>query len=143
MKKLVIFIIAVFALMSCAFEKTPEQKVADLLTARFDSLALNCRVVSVHLKDTVMSSYSADPVYRELFKAWDDLLTSGISFSSPEYIQARDAMLEYSAAWVGEPIALTYTCIVECDEILLKSMIESGEFAVNLNHTKILDLNKE
>lgn len=142
MKKFAAFILAAFAvvLASCSVEKTPEQKVAALLTARFDSLALDCKVVSVALKDTIKSNVSSDPVYKELYEKWDALLYSGISFSDPEYIEAREALLEYKAAFVGEPVALTYTCIVECEEILLKSMIESGAFAVNLEHTKILDL---
>ena len=127
---------------SCVSEKTPEEKVKDLITARFDSLALNCKVVSVALKDTLMSKVSSDPTYKELYKKWDDMLTSGVSLSSPEYIQAREALIQYKAAWVGAPVAVTYTCIVECDEILLKSMIESGEFAIALDYSKILDIDK-
>lgn len=59
-----------------------------------------------------------------------------------EYKAARKAMQEYEDAWVGEPVAVTYTCIVECDELLLKSMIESGEFAIALDYSRILDLDK-
>lgn len=143
MKKIVLFLVAVFALASCVSEKTPEQKVAELLTARFDSLALNCKVVSVALKDTLRSELTtADPGYKVLRDEWFALMEAGASPVSSEYKAARQAMADYENAWVGEPVALSYTCIVECDEILLKSMIESGEFAIALDHSKILDLDK-
>ena len=51
-------------------------------------------------------------------------------------------MEEYEETWVGEPDALSYTCIVECEEVILKAMIESGEFAIALDYSKILDLKK-
>ena len=141
MKRITLFILAAIALASCSVEKTPEQKVADLLTARFDSLALDCKVVSVALKDTVRQELTtADPIYKELTESWWALMDAGADPFGAEYKAARKAMQDYEDAWVGEPVALTYTCIVECEEILLKSMIESGAFAVNLEHTKILDL---
>ena len=143
MKKLVLFLAAVFALASCVSEKTPEEKVADLLTARFDSLALDCKVVSVALKDTLRAELTtADPGYKELRDKWYALMDARVNPGAPEYKAARQAMQDYEEAWVGEPIALAYTCIVECEEVILKTMIESGEFAISLDHTRILDLNK-
>lgn len=143
MKKIVLFLVAVFALAACASEKTSEQKVADLLTARFDSLALDCKVVSVALKDTLRAELTtADPGYKALRDKWFALMEAGASPVSTEYKAARKAMQEYEDAWVGEPVAVTYTCIVECEEVMLKAMIESGEFAIALDHSKILDLEK-
>ena len=143
MKQLVLIIAAAFALASCVSEKTPEQKVTDLLTARFDSLALDCKVVSVALKDTLRSELTtADPGYKELRDKWYALMDARVDPSAPEYKAARQAMEEYEEAWVGEPVALSYTCIVECEEVILKAMIESGEFAIALDHSKILDLEK-
>lgn len=143
MKKLVLFLAAVFALAACASEKTPEQKVADLLTARFDSLALDCKVVSVALKDTLRAELTtADPGYKALRDEWFALMEAGASPVSSEYKAARKAMQEYEDAWVGEPVAVTYTCIVECEEVLLKATVESGEFAIALDYSKILDLDK-
>lgn len=143
MKNFVFAIFLALALVSCASEKTPEQKVSDLLTARFDSLALDCKVVSVALKDTLRAELTtADPGYKELRDKWVALMEAGVDPWSPEYKAARQAMADYEAAWVGDPVALSYTCIVECEELLLKSMIEAGEFAVALDYTKILDLDK-
>lgn len=143
MKKLVLFLAAVFVLAACASEKTPEQKVADLLTARFDSLALDCKVVSVTLKDTLCAELTtADPGYKALRDKWFALMEAGASPVSSEYKAARQAMADYENAWVGEPVALSYTCVVECEEVVLKAMIESGEFAIALDHSKILDLEK-
>lgn len=143
MKRLFLFIAAVLALASCAPKKTPEQKVADLLTARFDSLALNCEVVSVALKDTIRAELTtADPGYKELTDKLRALMNEGADPWGDEYKAARQAMKEYEDAWVGEPVALSYTCIVRTDELVLKALIESGEFAVSLDHSKILELNK-
>lgn len=143
MKKLVIIFAAIFAAVSCATERTPEEKVADLLTARFDSLAVNCKVVSVALKDTLRAKLTtADPGYKEVCDKWYALMDARVDPWAPEYVAARQAMKDYENAWVGEPIALEYTCIVESDEVLLKAMIESGSFAIALDYSKILDLNK-
>lgn len=143
MKKFAWFILAAIAAASCSIEKTPEQKVADLLTARFDSLALNCKVVSVALKDTLRAELTtADPTYKELTETWRALLMRESDPFDDEYKAARKAMQEYEDAWFGEPVAVTYTCIVECEEVLLKAMIESGEFAIALDYSKILDLDK-
>lgn len=143
MKKFAWFILAALATASCSIEKTPEQKVADLLTARFDSLALDCKVVSVALKDTLRAELTtADPTYNELTETWRALLMRESDPFDDEYKAARKAMQEYEDAWVGEPVAVTYTCIVECEEVLLKAMIESGEFAIALDYSKILDLDK-
>ncbi len=144
MKKIILFAIAAFALISCAAERTPEQKVAALLTARFDSLALDCKVVSVALKDTLRAKLTtADPGYRDLCNKWHALMDARVDPRAPEYKAARQAMRDYEDTWVGEPIALAYTCIVECEETLLKAMIESGEFAISLDYSKIQELNKE
>lgn len=136
----------VLALVSCGprvVEKTPDEKVADLLNARFDSLALNCSVHSVALKDTLWAELtSADPEYRELGEKWLALMEAGVSPNADEYKAARQAMKDYEEAWVSEPVALVYTCIVECDEFVLKSMIESGEFAISLDRSKILEIQK-
>lgn len=130
-------------MVSCVSEKTPEEKVKDLITARFDSLAVDCKVVSVAVKDTLRTELTtADPGYRQLYDAWRALMDARVDPWAPEYKAARQAMAEYEEAWVGEPMALTYTCIVECEDVMLKAIVESGEFAVSLDHTKILDLNK-
>lgn len=143
MKNLVAFVFLALALASCASEKTPEQKVSDLLTARFDSLSLDCKVISVTLKDTLRTKLTtADPGYKELSDKWHALMDARVDPWAPEYLAARQAMQEYEATWVGDPFALSYSCTVECEEPLLKAMIESGSFAVALDHSKILDLNK-
>lgn len=129
-----------YVLASCAVEKTPEQKVVDLLNARFDSLAVECRAVSVEFKDTLRTKLTtADPGYRALYDKWVALMEARVSLGSSEYIEARGAMAEYEAAWVGEPVALLYSCIVEADDLLLKAMVESGEFAISLDHSAILE----
>ncbi len=144
MKRLVLIISAVFAIASCVSEKTPEQKVANLLNARFDSLALNCKVVSVALKDTLRAELTtADLGYKELCDKWHALMDARVDPLAPEYRMARQEMLDYEDAWVGEPIAFAYTCVVECEDVILKAMIESGEFAISLDYSTILDLNKE
>lgn len=141
MKKFIIFLAATIAAASCASERAPEEKVAGLLTARFDSLALDCKVVSVALKDTIRQKLTkADPEYKRLCDEWYALMDARVSFSSPEYQAAREAMKAYEAAWIGKPIALSYTCIVECDDAMVKMLVESGAFAVDLDHTKILEL---
>lgn len=143
MKKMLFILAAVVAAVSCATERTPEEKVADLLTARFDSLALDCKVVSVALKDTLRAELTtADPGYKALCDEWRALMDARVDPWAPEYLEALQAMKDYERTWVGEPVALSYTCIVECDELLLKSMIESGSFAIALDYSKILDLNK-
>lgn len=139
MKKLVL-LVAALALAACAGEKTPEQKVVDLLNARFDSLAVHCRAVSVEFKDTLRTKLTtADPGYRALYDKWVALMEARVSLGAPEYIEARGAMAEYEAAWVGEPVALLYSCTVETEDALLKAMVESGEFAISLDHSAILE----
>lgn len=141
MKNIILVLVSFILVVSCVAERTPEEKVAELLTERFDSLALNCKVVSVAFKDTLRSELTtADPGYKELYDKWVALMDARVDLWSPEYKAARQAMADYEASWVGEPIALSYTCIVECDELLLKAMIESGEFAISLDHSKILNL---
>lgn len=143
MKKLVLFLAAVFAIASCVSDKTPEEKVTDLLTARFDSLSLDCKVVSVALKDTLRAKLTtADPGYKELSDKWRALMDARVDPWAPEYIAARQAMQEYEDAWIGTPIALTYTCTVDCKVDILKAIIESAEFAISLDYSKILDLNE-
>ncbi len=142
MKKYIILLAALVALAACAPERTPEEKVADLITARFDSLAVDCKVVSVALQDTIRQKLTtADPEYKKLTQAWRDLMSAGADPFGPEYTAARQAMADYEAAWVGEPVALKYTCIVECEDVILKALVEDGAFAVSLDHSRILDLN--
>lgn len=141
MKRFLICIVAGIVAASCAQERTPEEQVAALLNARFDSLAVDCKVVSVALKDTLRQELTtADPEYKRLTQVWRDLMTAGADPFGPEYTEARQAMKEYEAAWVGEPVALTYTCIVESEDLILKALIENSAFAVSLDHTKILEL---
>lgn len=141
MRKYLIMLAALVALAACAQERTPEEKVADLITARFDSLAVNCKVVSVSFQDTLRQKLTtADPEYKKLTQAWRDLMSAGADPFGAEYTAARNAMADYEAAWVGEPIALKYSCIVECEDMILKAMVEGGGFAVSLDHSKILDL---
>lgn len=143
MEKLILVIVSVFALAACVPEQTPEQKVTDLLTARFDSLAVDCKVVSVALKDTLRAELTtADPGYKALRDEWLALMYAGMDPSSSEYKAARQAMIDYEIAWVGDPVALSYTCIVECEDVMLKALMESGEFAIALDYSRILDLNK-
>lgn len=140
MKNIVIALAAFFALVSCTTERTPEQKAADLIAARFDSLAIDCKVVSVAVKDTIRQELTtADPGYKELRDKWIALMEARVSPLAPEYKAARQAMEDYENAWIGEPIAVTYTCVVECEDFFMKMMLESGAFAVNMEHTKIIE----
>lgn len=143
MKRFIIAVAALVLAVSCATERTPEEKVMQLLTEHFDSLALDCKVVSVALKDTLRDKLTTeDPGYKELCDKWTALMDARVDPWAPEYKAARQAMADYEAAWVGEPIAYEYSCIVECEELLLKAMIESGGFAISLDHSRVLDLNK-
>lgn len=141
MKKLA-FVLLAMAVFSCQqAPQTPEEKVSDLLTARFDSLALNCKVVSVQLTDTVRAKLTtADPGYKQLVDNWRSLMDARVSPTSPEYVAARQAMKDYESNWIGQPLALKYSCIVDCEDAMLKAMVESGEFAISLDHSKIIEL---
>ena len=111
MKRFIIAVVALVLAVSCATERTPEEKVMQLLTEHFDSLALDCKVVSVALKDTLRAKLTTeDPGYKELCDKWTALMDARVDPWAPEYKAARQAMADYEAAWVGEPIAYEYSC---------------------------------
>lgn len=138
MKKFLYTIFAAALLASCA--KTQDERVADLISHRFDSLALNCELVSVALVDTIYQQMPAtDPVYLRTIEICDSLRREELRSNrylhtdpiNPQTVDAISRLVEYMDQYEAPVEFYMYSVIVRSDEHEVKKEVESVVYLVD------------
>ena len=164
MRRLVLLCLVLASICSCGGagngkEKTPDEKVADLLRAYFEKQALDCSVASVHAVDTLYEPMPEDdPVYVELMHKSDSASAAEIAAVMDDIRNGRvtgpmdphnnslhfieEAML-YKREYKGPVDSYVYRCIVKSSSYDLKKDVEGRLYLVDSAYTKVTPVPKE
>lgn len=140
MKKSLLILTAIVALISSCGPRTHADKTRDLLTHYFDSLALDLELVSLQVVDTIYTEMPADDSTFLALQAesrhWMDeamklVQTREFYVACNKSEAARDAALKYEKEYKGELIGYAYEVIVRCADYGLKDKTEGVWYLVN------------
>ena len=152
MKRIFFFLFVAGALSSCA-PRTHVDKTRELLTDYFDSLALDLKIASLQVVDTIYTEMPADDstyaAMMDELKSIEDqqdrfMRENKNPFSDPKMDEfweqeriVEDRAKEYKYSYEGDLVGYAYEIIVKSDNLDLKKEAESKWFIINPEGTKI------